>query len=1416
MSTAAAKAKRDRALRQQQQKRAAAQIKLAGWTRERRQQLAASDALHRVFDADMSSVCRSAFPSAASQEAALRQLRTQPQQAGRMKPTEVWRLCVNAAVLNRGRVPSAWGSDETLGLAAVLSAALKRPDSTPLQGAGLTGDAYRAQWQRTVLDVVEILAAAAECIVDGADEGWSPDTRFALIRLLSLVADFCEPSAQGTPKVWATAAAAAVAASGAAHAKGVLVMAGELQPKLRSRLSPLAVAVLSLPAPREVESPLHAIAAARLAAAAAMPSACPPIPALHCCPCLAEAWGDKAMIPLSAPALWRRVTAAGRLAVDGEAPPDMQVWGLCNTVETVAACMRRLAEPDSGLMQRCGELCGVLATGLPRRSILNSILSDDPQLERPLRALHRNDPAGLGFPEWAQEHATAQLFFAAARMPYDPFPEGRGPVVGKEFTRLSDGRSFHIEPEARSTFYEVWSHGPRVRVLRIDELPGNVVEFRTEDGAVRRWDCRRSAGTSTGGGEEWKFALWRPKKDRRKDQRQRRERREVVAAVVRERQLESDRAAELEKRQREDAERQARREQVEALSAAEAAARASNAASAVVELDALWSTPEAEAVEQCRLVLAQVLAREHARESVEATEGDHRYAVVLQQHEAWRWLCATPTALQLRPRVPDVAAAPAAAADDAAAARAPAAQRHAVVIEGLPRNKDRGSNAALRRLLDSLGLCAVHASIAVQQRRRTGHAVAQFDSAAAAESAAQTLDGTSVFSKTVRCRVAEPNDFTTGVLSHTWAAAAEESEHARPHARHQRPVHVAVVNSDRCQRDRCAQECRRVCPSSAVELPAEGGPSVISEKLCIGCGSCQKKATSGCPFNAIQIHKLPVELSHLHATHRYGANGFILYRLPVPRPGEALGIVGANGTGKSTALRILSGGLVPNLDAKGAPPGWAECVRRWRGSALQPLLEGFASGTAQPSVKPQHIHPFAAQLGEGTNTGDLLRASDERGVLGEVARQLELTPLYGRALGELSGGELQRVCVALCAVRRAGVYLFDEPSSFLDVRQRIRAAKVIRGAADAAWRPYCLVVEHDLALLDFASDQVCVVHGKAGCYGVTSRPLGCAAGVNAFMEGRLQADNVRFRDRRLTFRIGPDDDDDWKPGDVLPYPAMTKDMGGFRLSIDAGTLQEGTVVVLMGQNGTGKTTFVKILAGLESAEQGGGLEVLRQRRVSVKEQRPRIAAPHQGATAAEALAEGLPGGSLEDPLWRSAVYDPLRLADIVDLKAESLSGGEIQRVALARCLAAPADVYLIDEPSAYLDAEMRMAVAAGVRRFARHSGRAVAVVEHDLMMAHALADSVVIFEGVPAAQCVARAPAGPQPTFARFLRNLGLTVRVDGTTGRPRINKPGSRLDKLQRHRDVHFNPEGAVPAAAAAADSDSSSGSDDDDDGAD
>ncbi|KAF5185761.1 ATP-binding cassette subfamily E, member, partial [Thalictrum thalictroides] len=268
-----------------------------------------------------------------------------------------------------------------------------------------------------------------------------------------------------------------------------------------------------------------------------------------------------------------------------------------------------------------------------------------------------------------------------------------------------------------------------------------------------------------------------------------------------------------------------------------------------------------------------------------------------------------------------------------------------------------------------------------------------------------------------------------------------------------------------------------------------------------------------CPFGAIQIINLPKGLDK-DTTHRYGPNSFKLHRLPVPRPGQVLGLVGTNGIGKSTALKILAGILKPNLGRFNSPPDWVEILKYFRGSELQNYFTRFLEDNMKASIKPQNIDDFR-KSGKGTVRQHIDQA-DEREMKFDLCTQLELNEILDREVSELSGGELQRFSIAVAALKKAEIYIFDEPSSYLDVRQRLKAAKVIRSLRTP--KSYVIVVEHDLSVLDYLSDFVCCLYGKPGAYGVVTLPFSVREGINIFLAGFLPTENLRFREESITFK----------------------------------------------------------------------------------------------------------------------------------------------------------------------------------------------------------------------------------------------------------------------------------------------------------
>ena len=475
----------------------------------------------------------------------------------------------------------------------------------------------------------------------------------------------------------------------------------------------------------------------------------------------------------------------------------------------------------------------------------------------------------------------------------------------------------------------------------------------------------------------------------------------------------------------------------------------------------------------------------------------------------------------------------------------------------------------------------------------------------------------------------------------------------------------------RCKPKKCRQECKKSCPvvkigKLCVEVSPTSKIAWISEELCIGCGICVKK----CPFEAILIINLPKDLENA-TTHRYGPNTFKLHRLPTPRPGQVLGLVGTNGIGKSTALKVLAGKLKPNLGRFENPPDWQEILAYFRGSELQNYFTKVLEDNLKPVMKPQYVdHIPKAVRG---NVLEVLKQRDQKDKVPSLLIDLDLEQVTDRNVENLSGGELQRFAIAAVACQDANVYMIDEPSSYLDVRQRLKAAKVIRGLLSL--ENFVIVVEHDLAVLDYLSDFICCLYGKPGAYGVVTLPFGVREGINIFLAGFVPTENLRFREESLTFKVAEIvDEEQAKKFSRFSYPTMTKTQGNFHMTVDAGEFTDSEIIVMLGENGTGKTTFIRMLAG--AIEPDEGKQELPKFHVSYKPQK--ISPKFEGSV--RQLLHNKIRESYLHPQFQTDVMKPMTIDELMDQEVQTLSGGQLQRVALVMCLGQPADIYLIDEP----------------------------------------------------------------------------------------------------------------------------------------
>ena len=581
---------------------------------------------------------------------------------------------------------------------------------------------------------------------------------------------------------------------------------------------------------------------------------------------------------------------------------------------------------------------------------------------------------------------------------------------------------------------------------------------------------------------------------------------------------------------------------------------------------------------------------------------------------------------------------------------------------------------------------------------------------------------------------------------------------------------VAVLDKELCQPKKCGLECIKYCPvnksgADCIVLDEETNKAQIDEDICNGCGICVKV----CPFEAITIVNLATELA-TDKIHQYGQNSFRLYKLPTPRKGEVVGLLGRNGIGKSTVINILSGNLKPNLGKFDQPPEWDEILKLYSGTELKSHFEKIKDEQISASIKPQQVYNIS-QVFDGTGK-ELLEKYDERGISNQLIKELDLENSVGQNVKELSGGELQRLAVAVASVKDADFYFFDEPSSYNDIYQRTGVAKVIQNLAKIG--KSVMVVEHDLTLLDYVSDLIEVLYGISSAYGIVSNVLSTKVGINVFLDGYLPAENVRFRDKKFSFDVSTTAGEFINADTVIKYPILKKKYSNFSVTIEAGQVHKGEVLGILGANALGKTTMMKMITSVEKPDSG---IVDKKIKIAYKPQYLSNDIDVDVISVLNKANEGLIEGSQEE----EQIVDPLKIKKLYNKSIKNLSGGELQKVSIVTCLLQKADLYALDEPSAFLDVEDRIAVAKFIQKFTRSYGKSAMIIDHDVQLLDLVSDSMIIFEGTSGIDGHASSPISKVEAMNKFLKDLDITFRRDEKSQRPRVNKENSRLDKIQK-----------------------------------
>ena len=586
-------------------------------------------------------------------------------------------------------------------------------------------------------------------------------------------------------------------------------------------------------------------------------------------------------------------------------------------------------------------------------------------------------------------------------------------------------------------------------------------------------------------------------------------------------------------------------------------------------------------------------------------------------------------------------------------------------------------------------------------------------------------------------------------------------------------MRVAVLLEERCKPNSNAfaylKKYAAMCDRECIQV--EGSKCKILETACPVCFTRAKH----CPDEAVKIINLPEELD-TDLTHSYGENSFRLFRLPSPRQEQIVGILGPNGIGKSTAINLLSGTFTPNLgDWSNESPDWDEVISTFPRGELRDYLGLVSTGEVSIAVKPQYIDKLPS-IFDG-KVSELLERVDDRKEIEVFSEVMGISHILQRKLGELSGGELQRVAICATLLKEADVYFFDEPSSYLDIYERMRMVGVVRSLVDRGKR--VLVVEHDLAILDVLCDLVHVIYGERSAYGIFTPPRPTRTAINAYLDGFLPEENVRIRNKPIQFLRGRTRGEEFGTP-LLKWGGIEKTLGDFSLKTGEGEVKSAEVVGVVGPNATGKTTLVKIIAGEIEPDEGW---CTMDAKVSYKPQHVRS---NFDGTVQEWLDSEL-GNKWRSGEFHTQVIRTLQVDKMLDLRATKLSGGELQAVSVAICLGKEADLYLFDEPSAHLDSNARMEAAKAIRRTMESNEKAAMVIDHDTYFLDIVSDSILVFQGEGGNNGQAVGPLSLRKGMNLFLSDADVTFRRDVESHRPRINKPLSRKDREQKATGEYF-----------------------------
>ena len=590
---------------------------------------------------------------------------------------------------------------------------------------------------------------------------------------------------------------------------------------------------------------------------------------------------------------------------------------------------------------------------------------------------------------------------------------------------------------------------------------------------------------------------------------------------------------------------------------------------------------------------------------------------------------------------------------------------------------------------------------------------------------------------------------------------------------------LAIIKKEKCKPNLCGWACKRVCP-----VNMKGGDCIyegqskkaeIDEILCTGCGICPKH----CPFDAITIINLPEILSK-DPIHQYGENGFRIFDLPIIQDGKITGVMGRNGIGKSTVINALSNTVKANFGKVGTEEKTFENNEEYfkhlnnlfKGTVLQNYFNKLKEGDIKISYKPQQIINIPKMF-KGEVIELLKKVNSDENKIKEITSKLDIEKVLNRSIEVLSGGELQRVAISACLLRNeANFFVMDEITNYLDIYQRLNSSKIIKEETN---EKTALIVEHDLIVLDYLVDFIHIMYGEPSAYGTLTGIKAAKVGINDYLEGYSREENVRFRDKAISFdkeSVG-----EAKRVDILAawnehQIKLGDNTRNFTLDIKAGDIKKGEVLGVIGRNALGKSTFVKSIA--EKGFEGTTAKI------SYKEQ----LIERTDDLVMSVLSQF---GNYTDNFYEVYVLEPLNIKSLLEKQIDDLSGGELQRFAIAKCLLEEADIYLLDEPTAFLDIEDRLKISKMLKNFIQVKEKSAFIIDHDLVFMDYLSDKLLVFNGKPSVHGISESPMSMRDGMNFFLKELNITFRRDKANKRPRVNKEGSVKDSEQKKLGEYY-----------------------------